>query len=119
MLAKDTVGGAAARAGSGGNATVTFSGALPAGVTATEGVVAVARGTAPGSYTLNYQLCEAAAATNCQTASVALTVPVPVIRAVADTATLGVGETASLLTNDLLDGIAATPTTVVATATGT
>ena len=119
VLANDTVGGAAARAGTGGNATVSFSGTLPQGVSAADGVLSVARGAVPGSYTLGYQLCEAAAAGNCATGSVALTVPVPAIAAAADTVTLGAGETASVLANDQLDGVAATAATVAVTTTGT
>lgn len=118
-LANDTVGGAAARVGTGGNATIAFTGTLPTGVSVTDGVVAVARGAVPGSYTLNYQLCEAAAASNCSAAAVTLTVPKPPITAGADTATLGAGESASLLANDQLDGIAAAGATVTASTTGT
>ena len=119
VLTNDTVGGAAARVGAGGNATLTFSGTLPQGVTVTDGVVTVARGAVPGSFTLNYQLCEAAAASNCASGAVALTVPKPPIVATADTLAIGVGETASLLANDQLDGVAATATTVTVTTTGT
>lgn len=118
VLANDTVGGAAARAGTGGNATVSFSGTLPQGVSGADGVLSVARGAVPGSYTLGYQLCEAAAAGNCATGSVALTVPVPAIAAAADAVTLGAGETASVLANDQLDGVAATAATVAVTTTG-
>ncbi|HEY8879037.1 MAG TPA: carboxypeptidase regulatory-like domain-containing protein [Roseateles sp.] len=118
-LANDTVGGAAARAGTGGNATVAFTGTLPQGVSVSDGVVAVARGAVPGSYTLNYQLCEAAASSNCSSAAVALTVPKPPITAGADTLSIGTGETASVLGNDQLDGVTALGTTVVAASTGT
>ncbi|PTT76363.1 hypothetical protein DBR42_27010 [Pelomonas sp. HMWF004] len=113
VLANDTVGSSPARVGSGGNATLSFTGTLPEGVTAADGVLAVARGTMPGSYTLSYQLCEAAATSNCATGTVALTVPRPVIKAVADVLILRPGETVSLLVNDLLDGVAATPATVI------
>jgi hypothetical protein len=119
VLANDTVGGAAARAGTGGNATVSFSSTLPQGVSAADGVLSVAHGTAPGSYTLGYQLCEAGAASNCASASVALTVATPPIVAAADTVSLGAAETASVLANDQLDGVAATAATVAVTATGT
>jgi hypothetical protein len=93
VLANDTVGGAAARAGTGGNATVSFSSTLPQGVSAADGVLSVAHGTAPGSYTLGYQLCEAGAASNCASASVALTVATPPIVAAADTVSLGAAAT--------------------------
>ena len=119
VLANDTVGGAAARAGAGGNATVSFSGALPQGVTVADGVLGVARGAVPGSYTLAYQLCETAAPSHCATGSVALTVAVPPIAAAADTLSLGVGETASVLTNDQLDGVTAAAATVAVTTAGT
>ncbi len=119
VLANDTVGGSPARVGAGGNATVTFSGTLPQGISAADGVLTAARGAVPGSYTLSYQLCDASSSSNCTTASVALTVPKPSISAAADAATLGAGETASLLANDLLDGVAATASTVAVTTTGT
>lgn len=119
VLANDTVGGAAARAGAGGNATVSFSGALPQGVTVADGVLGVARGAVPGSYTLAYQLCETAAPSHCATGSVALTVAVPPIAAAADTLSLGAGETASVLTNDQLDGVTAAAATVAVTTAGT
>lgn len=119
VLANDTVGGAAARVGTGGNATVTFSGTLPQGVSVTEGVVAVARGAVPGSYTLSYQLCEAGAASNCATGSAALTIAKPPIAAAADNLSIAAGETATLLANDQLDGVAATADTVTAATTGT
>ncbi|MBI3347493.1 MAG: carboxypeptidase regulatory-like domain-containing protein [Burkholderiales bacterium] len=119
VLSNDTVGGAPARVGAGGNASVSFSGTLPQGISAADGVLTAARGAVPGSYTLNYQLCEAAAGSNCTTASVALTVPKPPISAAADTVSLGAGETSSLLANDQLDGVAATAATVVVTTTGT
>ncbi|WP_157275519.1 hypothetical protein [Pelomonas sp. Root1444] len=119
VLANDTVGGAAARVGTGGNATVTFSGTLPQGVSVTDGVVAVARGAVPGSYTLSYQLCEAGAASNCATGSAALTIAKPPIAAAADNLSIAAGETATLLANDQLDGVAATADTVTAATTGT
>ncbi|MDR7298381.1 hypothetical protein J2X16_003744 [Pelomonas aquatica] len=118
VLANDTVGGAAARVGTGGNATVTFSGTLPQGVSVTDGVVAVARGAVPGSYTLSYQLCEAGAASNCATGSAALTIAKPPIAAAADNLSIAAGETATLLANDQLDGVAATADTVTAATTG-
>lgn len=119
VLANDTVGGTAARVGSGGNATVTFSGTLPQGVSVTDGVVAVARGAVPGNYTLSYQLCEAGAASNCATGSAALTIAKPAIAATADTVSIAAGETAALLANDQLDGVAATADTVTVATTGT
>lgn len=119
VLANDTVGGSAARVGTGGNATVTFSGTLPQGVSVTDGVVAVARGAVPGAYTLSYQLCEAGAASNCATGSAALTVAKPAIAATADTVSIAAGETATLLANDQLDGVAATADTVTIATTGT
>jgi protocatechuate 3,4-dioxygenase beta subunit len=116
VLSNDQVGGTAAGSS---NATVSFSGTLPAGVSAAGGVLSVARGAVPGSYTLSYQLCEAAAPANCTTGSAALTVARPPVVATADSLSLGAGETASLLANDLLDGVAATAASVAATATGT
>lgn len=118
VLANDRIGGAPASLGSAGNATLSWSGTPPTGVTLGDGLISVARGTAPGSYNLAYRLCERAAPDNCANGSVSLTVPNPPVVAVADTLSLGTGSSASLLGNDTVDGEAATAARVSAAAVG-
>jgi YVTN family beta-propeller protein len=75
------------------------------------GAVAVTPGTAVGTYTLVYNMCETAAPTNCDNAAVTVTVRAPfVVDAVDDSATSFPGRTAvaSVLANDTLAGAAAT-----------
>lgn len=81
----------------------------------TTGAVSVAPGTAVGTYSLVYRMCEIAAPTNCDNATVTVTVRGPfVINAVDDSATSFPGRTAvgSVLANDTLAGAAATLTLV-------
>jgi len=83
---------------------------------AATGAVRVSAGTAAGSYQLVYRICDTAAASNCDDASVAVTVHTPfVIDAVNDGAASTPGRTvlASVLANDTLDGVTATTATVV------
>ncbi len=64
-----------------------------------DGTIAVAAGTAAGAVSLTYQVCEAAATTNCATANVALVIaPAPADDAFAVQAGLSV--TANVATND-------------------
>ncbi|HEY6212185.1 MAG TPA: hypothetical protein VIW45_07860 [Vicinamibacterales bacterium] len=82
---------------------------------ASTGEVGVAAGTAAGTYSLVYRMCETAAPANCDEGTVAVTVHEPfVIDARDDTATSLPGRTvlASVLANDTLDGVAATTATV-------
>ena len=77
-----------------------------------DGSVDVAAGTAAGSYTLVYRLCEIASPTNCDTATVAISVVNYVIDAVNDqgavpSATGGIA-VANVLANDYLNFAAAT-----------
>ena len=75
------------------------------------GAVNVADGTAVGIYTLVYRICEIAAVSNCDDATVTVTVLPPyVIDAVNDSAFTLPGRTvlASVLANDTLAGTAAT-----------
>ncbi|MCA0175987.1 MAG: hypothetical protein LCH73_06820 [Proteobacteria bacterium] len=75
VLDNDTVEGSAARVGSDGNVTFTTTGTLPVGVSVAGGVITLASDMAPGSYSLGYQLCNAADNRMCASATVALTVP--------------------------------------------
>ena len=120
VLSNDTIGGQAATAGSSGNVTVALaSGSLPAGVTLDNGVVAVAPGTAPGSVSFSYRICESGNSSNCSTAAVQLTVPAPALVASADTANLSAGGSADLLANDTVGGAPASATQVTASTVGT
>ena len=74
------------------------------------GAVTVAPGTELGTYALVYRICETAAPSNCDNATVSVTVRVPfVIDAVDDAGTAFPGRTiASVLANDTLAGAPAT-----------
>lgn len=116
LLANDSLGGAAATTGAGGNVTFTFSsGALPAGVTSDSGQLAVDSSTTPGSFIFGYTICEAANTSNCASANVQVTLPPPVIVAGADTLALAAGAIGDLLANDTLGGAPATAAMVSAT----
>ncbi|MGX9721331.1 DUF7507 domain-containing protein [Stenotrophomonas acidaminiphila] len=88
-------------------ATPINGGPVPALDTAT-GVVAVPAGTPAGNYTITYEICEKADPTNCDTATITVTVVAPQIDAVDDSwpAINGGtgGETPSVLLNDTLNG---------------
>ncbi|KPN19672.1 hypothetical protein AO715_06745 [Xanthomonas sp. Mitacek01] len=101
------------------------TGALPAGVTVdpTTGVIGVAPGTPAGPYTFDYTICEVLNPSNCETASVTITVDPPVIAAVDDRYTGingGSGNPAvgNVLDGDTLNGVAVDPALVTIT-TGT
>ncbi|MBX3714209.1 MAG: DUF11 domain-containing protein, partial [Lysobacter sp.] len=83
------------------------------------GVVSVPAGTPAGTYTIVYQICEALNPTNCDTATITVTVAVAPIDAVDDSfaAVDGVtgGTTASVLGNDTLNGVAVNPADVTLT----
>ena len=120
VLTNDTLNGVAATIA---NVDITLVGALPAGIsfnTAT-GAVTVAPGTAAGSYTFDYQICDKLNPTICDTATV--TVPVVTINAVNDTSptvngAIGGTAVANVLTNDTLNGVAATTANVDITLVG-
>ncbi|RWW91648.1 DUF7507 domain-containing protein, partial [Flavobacterium cerinum] len=106
---------------------------IPSGVTVTEGsgdtteltinangTVDVAAGTPAGTYTLNYTLCEKLNPTNCDNASVSVTVVAAPIDAVNDTASningyTGGTNVTNVLTNDKLNGVAVIPAEVTIT----
>ena len=87
---------------------------VPSGLqTNTNGTVTVPAGTASGTYTVTYRICEKLNPSNCDTATLTITVLTPVtpttIEAVNDgvttiTSTAG-GTTPSVLTNDKLNGV--------------
>ena len=118
LLGNDTVGGAAAAAGAGGNVVFSLATSpLPAGFTVADGVVTVGATAVPGMYTLAYGICRADNPSQCAQAHASITVPVPPIVAVADTAHLARGGSADLLANDTLGGVPATAATVTVTPT--
>ncbi len=88
------------------------------------GAVDVNPGTAAGTYTFDYQICEALNPTNCKTATVSVTTVVSPVVATADTVggiigTTGATGVTNALNGDLINGVAATPTNSILTvATG-
>lgn len=116
VLDNDRVGDQAASLA---NASVSLSGNLPTGVSFADGVFSVRRGTAGGSYRIDYRLCERAQPSNCASASVDLRIPTPALLAGADSLALAAGGSASLLGNDSLDGEPASAPQVSAEPVGT
>jgi uncharacterized protein YfaP (DUF2135 family) len=118
VLGNDTLGGAAAVAGAGGNVVFSLAiSAMPAGFSVVNGLITVFPGAMPGTYTFPYNICEAANTGNCANANATVTVPAPPIVAMADTANLALGGSADVLANDTLGGAPATAATVMVTAT--
>ena len=82
---------------------------VPAGVqTHTDGTLTVPAGTASGTYTVTYSICEVLNPSNCSTATATIVVGAPAIIANTDTLTIANGAnggtTNSVLTNDSLNG---------------
>ncbi|MDI6051380.1 hypothetical protein QLS31_16265, partial [Flavobacterium sp. XS2P24] len=107
VLTNDTLNGAPVVAAQVNLTTVSAD----AGITLSGTDVVVAPGTPAGAYTLVYQICEILNPTNCDNATVTVTVTAPAIVAVdeAGTAVNGFnGGTAftNVLTNDTLNGVA-------------
>lgn len=100
------------------NVALSLVGSTSAGVTLdlADGSVDVARGTPLGSYSLNYRICERANPTNCDAASVGVTVAPKVVYAGDDSARASskVANTAiaSVFANDTLGGVPASASTV-------
>jgi hypothetical protein len=76
VTANDVINGLPATLGAGGNATVAQVGTYPIGVTLnpTTGSLSVAQGTAPGSYTVAYQLCDRLTTPTCATGIISFTI---------------------------------------------
>ncbi|MGK4567264.1 beta strand repeat-containing protein [Flavobacterium sp. 3HN19-14] len=121
VLSNDTINGVAVLAS---QVNISLTSVLPTGIsfsTAT-GVVGVAPGTPAGVYTFTYSICEVSNPTNCDPATVTITVqaantiianndtPAPVNGATGGTAV-------NVLDNDTLNGVAVTPSQVTITAT--
>ncbi|MFN0154747.1 MAG: isopeptide-forming domain-containing fimbrial protein [Gaiella sp.] len=123
VLVNDTLGGAGATTS---NVTITPVGSLPSGITldTADGSVDVAAGTAAGTYTFDYQICETAAPANCDTATVTVTVTATTNPIVATndsggvTSAAGGQAVANVLVNDTLAGSGATTSTVTITPVG-
>lgn len=116
VLANDRFNGAVAT-----TTSVTLTQVTPqiAGVTLnpTTGAVSVANGTAKGTYSIGYAICEKASPANCDSATVTVTVTAYTITAAADS---GRGSSkyantpiASVLANDRLGGAQATTANVI------
>ncbi|PWA06678.1 T9SS type B sorting domain-containing protein, partial [Flavobacterium laiguense] len=71
IASNDKVNGVSATLGTTGNATVSVSGTWPTGITLdpATGKVTVAAGTAPGTYTVVYELCDKLTPVTCATVS--------------------------------------------------
>lgn len=115
VLVNDTFGTGAATL-SNVRLTLVSSGSTDLVLNTLTGAVTVARGIAQGSYALVYRICEIGSSTNCDDATVAITVAPYIIDAVNDSArgSSKVVNTplASVLSNDTLGGVRATTSTV-------
>lgn len=124
VRANDTIGGAAATSA---NSTIAIEGIWPTGITLnpTTGAVSVASGTATGSYTVAYKLCDQAVAGNCKTTNVQVQVNAAganAIAAVADTMSVAPtfeGAAGNVLTNDTVNGAAASTSNATVSQLGT
>ena len=109
VAANDTVNGAAATLGTGGNAAVAQSGTWPAGITlnTTSGAITTTNAVQPGTYSVTYQLCDRSTPANCATVADTVTVTASIIpvtdagTAVSGTASTPIGNVAS---NDTVNG---------------
>ncbi|WP_461084716.1 Ig-like domain-containing protein [Spirosoma flavus] len=113
VAANDVVNGVGATLSGPGNATLTTVGTYPPGITlnAATGSISVAQGTAPGTYTVGYQICDRLATPTCATTSVSITVtPSVVANPDAGTVSAGTGGTAvaNVAANDVVNGVPAT-----------
>ena len=112
VAANDTVNGAAATLGAGGNATVATSGAWPAGITLdpATGGVNVAATVGAGNYSMTYQLCDRLTPPHCTTAQVTVTVSSVVAQPDTGAVTVGAASTAvaNIAANDSINGAPAT-----------
>ncbi|GAB3991969.1 hypothetical protein GCM10028807_23780 [Spirosoma daeguense] len=113
VAANDVVNGLPATVGAGGNATLSVVGTYPPGITldTNTGSVSVASGTAPGTYTVVYQLCDQLTIPTCTTTSVTIIVT-PDVTANPDSGITGSGNggivIANVAANDVVNGLPAT-----------
>lgn len=107
------------------NVTLSFISSTHSGITlnTSTGSVNVSATVPIGTYTLNYQICQSTSLSNCDTATVTITVNPQTIDAVNDNFSgtpidyLTGGVTPSLLTNDIVNGAATNPAEVILTLT--
>ena len=113
VVTNDTVNGAAAILGAGGNATVAQSGSWTVGISlnTTTGAVTTTAAVAPGTYTVAYQLCDKNTPVNCATVSDMVTVAasiVPTVDIGSSVAGIASVSIANIAANDTVNGAAAT-----------
>ncbi|WP_369769702.1 gliding motility-associated C-terminal domain-containing protein [Flavobacterium sp. WC2416] len=105
--------------------TTTFVSATNTGITLSGTNVVVAAGTPAGNYSLVYQICEKLNPSNCDTATVTVTVGKAIIDAIDDVVAGPIngkdgGDAGiNVLTNDTLNGVKVVPADVVITSTAT
>jgi SdrD B-like domain len=105
--------------------SITANGGLTGVVINTDGTLTVPAGSAPGTYTVSYRICEVANPTNCDTANALITVSVSLIDAVDNNFTpspingLTGGTTPTVFGNDTLNGAPFLPAAVIPTITAT
>lgn len=122
VLSNDTLNGNPATLSS---VTLSFISATHSGITlnTATGAVNVAATVPVGTYTLVYQICQTTSLTNCDTASVTITVNPQTVDAVNDNFAstpinyLTGDYTSSVLSNDTVNGAAANPADVILTLT--
>ena len=109
VAANDTVNGQPATLGAAGNATVAAVGSFPAGIAlnTTSGAVTTTAAVAPGSYALQYQLCDKNTPANCATAALTVTVTAAILpQPDSGSGSAGTASTpiASVVSNDTVNG---------------
>ena len=113
VAANDTVNGAPATLGAAGNATVAQVGTWPAGIAlnASTGAITTTAAVAPGTYNLQYQLCDLNSPPDCASAADTITVAASVV-ANPETGSADAGVTsiaiANVAANDSVNGAPAT-----------
>jgi len=111
VFSNDTLNGVAFASGD-VSPSITADGGLTGVAITASGTLTIPANTPAGSYTITYQICEVANPTNCDSASVSITVTAAAIVATDDdfSATpingLAGGSTATVFTNDTLNGVA-------------
>ena len=112
VTSNDSITGVAAKLGAGGNANVAQIGTWPSGIvlnTATGAITATAA-VAPGTYSVQYQLCDRNTPADCATATDTVTLTAAIVP-VADTGTAVAGTDSTPITNvaanDTVNGAAA------------
>ena len=113
VVTNDTVNGATATLGAGGNATISASGAWPAGIAlnTTTGAVTTTAALTPGTYNLPYQLCDRNTPPDCAVGTDTVRVTANILPSTeSGTAVAGTPGTpiANVAANDTVNGAPAT-----------